>query len=113
MRRKKRGGVHKVVPTGTKAQREGDLLNKPPGVFGLERLLAIFHTIAMDHVDDSADLLSQVMGLVTLGLVRISGGKDARFDLSDPKFVCMAPYSLVKGVAADVRVDIGKFVYQE
>ncbi|KAJ1473448.1 origin recognition complex, subunit 5 [Baffinella frigidus] len=45
MRRKKRGGVHKVVPTGTKAQREGDLLNKPPGVFGLERLLAIFHTV--------------------------------------------------------------------
>ena len=41
------------------------------------------------------------------------GGKDARFDLSDPKFVCMAPYSLVKGVAADVRVDIGKFIYQE
>jgi len=25
----------------------------------------------------------------------------------------MAPYSLVKGVAADVRVDIGKFFYQE
>jgi len=25
----------------------------------------------------------------------------------------MAPYSLVKGVAADVRVDIGKFIYQE
>jgi len=25
----------------------------------------------------------------------------------------LAPYSLVKGVAADVRVDIGKFIYQE
>jgi hypothetical protein len=91
------------------------VLNKPPAPFALERLLAIFYTLAMDAAEASADLLSQVAGLVTLGLLRVHGGKDARaqLDLSDPRFVCTAPYALVKSVAADVRVDLGRFIYQE
>ena len=38
--------------------------------FGLERLLAIFYTLVVHPVDASAELLAEISGLVSLGLVR-------------------------------------------
>ena len=53
---------------------------------------------------------TQVHGLVALGLLRRVGKEE---HLGDSKMVCRASFQLVQTVAADVRVDLPRFLHYQ
>lgn len=119
MKKRKRGGrqgpggkhiASDPKGTGAATKASADSLMQAPQVFGLERLLAIFYTLAGDPVDASAELLCQISGLVSLGLLRRVGNTE---HLVDCKMSCRASYSLVQSVAADVRIELARFLHYD
>ena len=85
-----------------------DSLLQAPQTFGLERLLAIFYTLAGEPVDASAELLAQISGLVSLGLLRKIGNSE---NLGECKMSCRASYTMVQSVAADLRIELARFLH--
>jgi origin recognition complex subunit 5 len=119
MKKRKRGGrlgpggkaiAKDAKGTGAATKASSDALLQAPQTFGLERLLAIFYTVTGEAVDASAELLGQLSGLISLGLLCKIGNSD---HLGDCKLSCRASYSLVQSVAADVRIELARFLHHD
>lgn len=117
MKKRKRGGrqgpgskplASDSRGSGAATKASSDSLLQAPQTFGLERLLAIFYTLAGEPVDASAELLAQVSGLVSLGLLRKIGNSE---HLGDCKMSCRASYTMVQSVAADLRIELARFLH--
>uniref|UniRef100_T2MJ17 Origin recognition complex subunit 5 n=1 Tax=Hydra vulgaris TaxID=6087 RepID=T2MJ17_HYDVU len=79
-----------------------------PKPFQLDRLMAIFYSIAGEAVSPSANILSQISTLVTLKLL-VKCSSDDQIDV--PKYKCIVPLELAIAVGKQVEVDVLQYLY--
>lgn len=79
-----------------------------PKQFPLDRLMAIFYTIADVQVQPSVNIFSQLTSLVTLGLLSQTGSSDP---LESPKYKCLVSLDFVKSISRSVNFDIMHYLF--
>jgi len=84
-----------------------------PKMFPMDRMLAIFYVIVDDQgVTCSADILSQITTLVSLGLLTQSGNwSSLDCGLDAPKFKCNVSTDFIRLVSKNVRFEIHNYMY--
>lgn len=79
-----------------------------PKQFPLDRLMAIFYTIAGIQVQPSMNIFSQLTSLVTLGLLSQVGSSDP---LESPKYKCLVSLDFVKSISRSVNFDVMHYLF--
>lgn len=106
-----RGGEGRTKVGRKGGAQNGSLLRNQltgPRPFAVDRMLAIFYSILEDDCKMTLDIHSQIATCISLRLlIKVSAANK----LDVVKCKCNVSFALIKSIAATVRFDIAKYLY--
>lgn len=102
------GKLSNKAKSSIKAAKKVDKKFLGPKVFSIDRLMAIFYSIAEGGASTSSNILSQLSTLITLNLLTKASADD---QIDVPKYKCIIPLELAISVGKQVELDVVQYLH--